>query len=178
MTLRQVSWGPLSRRILFSWTMFVILMVGLIACQSGAPAGPQIQADDAWSRPAVAMGEMGAGSDSESAGMGHAKAGTGAVYMRLVNSGREADRLTGAQTDVAETVEIHETKLEGDVMRMQMLPNGLEIPGEGEVLLKPGGYHVMLIGLTRDLNEGDRITVVLEFEQSGSISIEAEVRQP
>jgi copper(I)-binding protein len=98
--------------------------------------------------------------------------------MKLVNEGREADRLTGAQTDVAEVAEIHETRIEGDVMKMQLLPNGLEIPAEGEVLLKPGGYHVMLIGIKQDLNIGDMITVVLEFEKSGRMTVEAPVKQP
>ena len=74
-------------------------------------------------------------------------AGTGAVFMLLVNEGGEADRLVGGKTDVAKVVEIHETVMEGDVMKMQMLPDGLEVPARGEVLLKPGSYHVMLIDL-------------------------------
>ena len=110
--------------------------------------------------------------------MDHAKSGTGAVYMKLVNAGQEADRLVSAHTDVAEVVEIHETRMEGDVMMMQMLPDGLEIPAQGEVELKPGGYHVMLIGLKRDLKEGDQFTLVLEFEKSGTMTVEPKVRQP
>jgi copper(I)-binding protein len=108
----------------------------------------------------------------------HGMGATSAVYMKLVNEGREADRLIGAQTDVAEVVEIHETQAEGDVMKMQHLPNGLEIPAEGEVELQPGGYHVMLIDLKRDLKEGDEISVVLEFEKSGKKTVQAVVRQP
>jgi copper(I)-binding protein len=98
--------------------------------------------------------------------------------MMLVNEGREAERLVRAHTEVTEVAEIHETRMEGEVMKMQLLPDGIEIPAGGEVELKPGGYHIMLIGLKRDLNEGDRFTLVLEFEKSGRLTVEVPVRQP
>jgi copper(I)-binding protein len=79
---------------------------------------------------------------------------------------------------VAKVVEIHETRMEGDVMKMQMLPDGLEVPARGEVQLRPGGYHVMLIGLQRDLEVGDRFAVELLFDKSESLVVEPEVRQP
>jgi copper(I)-binding protein len=59
-----------------------------------------------------------------------------------------------------------------------MLANGLEVPAKGEVLLKPGGYHVMLIGMTRDLQVGDTFSLDLQFEKSGTITVEPEVREP
>jgi copper(I)-binding protein len=158
--------------------ILALLAGALVACGSSAPAGPKIRADDVWSRPGVAMGEMSGESSGEGMEMGHAQSGTGAVYMKLVNEGQEADRLVGAQTDVTEVVEIHESKMEGDVMKMQRLPDGLEIPAEGEVELKPGGYHVMLIGLKQDLNVGDEFSLVLEFEKSGTMSVNVQVRQP
>jgi len=105
-------------------------------------------------------------------------AGTGAVFMLLKNTGSEADRLIGGQTEVADVVEIHETVMEGEVMRMQMLANGLQVPAKGEVLLKPGGYHVMLIGMQRDLVVGDTFTLELQFETRGSLIVEPEVREP
>jgi copper(I)-binding protein len=148
----------------------------LVVCGSEAPAGPDVRADDVWSRPVVAMGEMSGGSDE--GGMGHAKSGTGAVFMKLVNKGRVADRLTGGKTDVAEVVEIHETKMEGDVMKMHHLPDGLEIPAQAEVILTPGGYHLMLIGVTRDLNIGDEFQLSLEFEKSEMMTVEVVVREP
>jgi hypothetical protein len=123
----------------------------------------------------MAVGEMETGESAEG-GMG--MAGTGAVFMLLVNDGAEADRLLGGSTDVAEVVEIHETTMEGEVMKMRMLPDGLEIPAKGEVLLKPGGYHVMLIGMKQDLKPGDPFTVDLEFEKSGTVTVEPEVRNP
>jgi copper(I)-binding protein len=151
----------------------VLILVGLLA-GCGSPAGPKIRAEDVWSRPAMAMKE--AGGQSEGQGdMG--MAGTGAVFMLLVNEGSEADRLIGGKTDVAKVVEIHETVMENDVMKMQMLSGGLEIPAKGEVLLKPGSYHVMLIGMQRDLKPGDTFTLELEFERSGTLTLEPEVRE-
>ena len=98
--------------------------------------------------------------------------------MRLVNKGAEGDRLTGGTTDVAQAVEIHETVVENDVMKMQMLAGGLEVPAKGEVLLKPGGYHIMLIGMRRNLEVGDTFTLELQFEKSGPITVNPEVREP
>lgn len=54
----------------------------------------------------------------------------------------------------------------------------LEVPAKGQVELKPGGYHVMLIGVKRDLKVGDKFSLELQFEKSGAITVEAEVKQP
>ncbi len=148
----------------------LLLAAALAAC--GAPAGPSIQAEEVWARPAMAAAEGGG-----MAGEGMGMAGTGAVFMRLKNEGKEADRLIGGSTDVAKVVEIHETVMEGDVMKMQMLADGLEIPAGGEVLLQPGSYHVMLIGMERDLKAGDTFTLELQFEKSGTMALEVSVRE-
>jgi periplasmic copper chaperone A len=152
-------------------TIVVLLLVGTLAA-CGTPSGPSIRVEDIWARPAMAMPDS-AQASGEGMGMG----GTGAIFMRLVNKGKEPDRLIGGKTDVAQAVEIHETVMEGDVMKMQMLANGLEIPAGGQVLLAPGSYHVMLIGMQRDLNVGDKISVELQFEKSGTLTVEAEVRE-
>jgi copper(I)-binding protein len=136
-----------------------LLLAVLVLGACGGPAGPAIEARDVWARPAIAGGTAG-------------------VFLRLVNGGGEADRLLGGSTDVADVVEIHETVMEGDVMRMQMLSGGLEIPAGGEVVLQPGSYHLMLIGLQRDLAVGDELELALAFEQSGTLTVEAQVRQP
>ena len=67
--------------------------------------------------------------------------------------------------------------LENEVMQMRMLPDGLEVPAGGEVLLKPGGYHIMLIGMKRNLEVGDTFELELEFESSGRLTVEPEVRE-
>ena len=155
------------------------LLLGGMLAACGAPPGPKVRADDAWARPAMAVGEMGTGESGEGGReRGGGMAGTGAVFLLLVNDGGEADRLVGGKTDAAEVVEIHETVMEGEVMKMRMLPDGLQVPAKGEVLLKPGGYHVMLIGMKQDLKVGDQFTVELQFEKSGTITVEPEVREP
>jgi copper(I)-binding protein len=161
----------------FSILALVVLMLsgGLVAC--GTPPGPSIEVKDVWARPAMTMKES-SGSSGEGVKMGKPMPGTGAVFMLLKNVGGEPDRLTGGQTDVAEVVEIHETVMEGEVMKMQMLPDGLEVPAKEEVMLKPGSYHVMLIGIKRDLKVGDTFSIDLQFEDSGTIRVEPEVREP
>lgn len=151
--------------------LFAFLLIGMLA--ACAPASPELQVEDVWARPGKAMEGM-----SDESGEGDMPMVTSAVFMKLVNKGRQPDRLVSAQADVAKTVEIHETRMEDEVMKMVHLPDGLEIPAKGEVVLKPGSYHVMLIGLTGELNVGDRFPVVLTFEESGTMTVEAEVRQP
>lgn len=159
----------------------LLTMASLFLAGCGAPAGPSIEVQEVWARPAMAMMEssegMGTGMD-EGQETSQPMAGTGAVFMRLVNKGAEGDRLTGGTTDVAQAVEIHETVVENDVMKMQMLAGGLEVPAKGEVLLKPGGYHIMLIGMRRNLEVGDTFTLELQFEKSGPITVNPEVREP
>jgi copper(I)-binding protein len=97
--------------------------------------------------------------------------GTSAAYLTITNSGDEADRLIGGSTDVAQTVEIHDMKLENDVMSMFELPDGLEIPAGETVELMPQSLHVMLIDLTQDLNPGDMVELTLEFEHAGEVTL-------
>ena len=99
----------------------------------------------------------------------------GAVYMTLKNDGQSDDILVGAKTDAAKTVELHETKMdENDVMRMQPVPN-IPIPAGGSVTLQPGGLHVMLIDMQKELAPGDKISLTLTFEKAGPMTVEAEV---
>ncbi|MCZ7569458.1 MAG: SCO family protein [Ardenticatenaceae bacterium] len=97
-----------------------------------------------------------------------------AAFLTIVNTGDQADALTSTQSEVAETVEIHATQMEGDVMRMRPIAR-LEVPAGGQVQAAPGGLHFMLIGLTRSLEVGERIPLVLHFERGGDVVVEAEV---
>jgi len=96
-------------------------------------------------------------------------------YMTIHNNGTEADRLLSGEAAFAERVEIHEMSMEGEVMKMRQLTDGLEIPAGGEVVLKSGGYHIMFIGLEQQINEGDKYTVTLVFEKAGSVEVEFNV---
>jgi periplasmic copper chaperone A len=101
---------------------------------------------------------------------------TGAVYMTLDNKSGTADRLTGASSDVADKLQIHEMKVENGVMQMREVPDGLPIPVGGSVVLKPGSYHVMLIGLKKPLTAGEKIALTLTFEKAGNISVTVPVQ--
>jgi periplasmic copper chaperone A len=91
-------------------------------------------------------------------------ASVGGGYMRIVNNTAKPVRLLGAETAVAEKVEIHAMSMAGGVMRMRPLEGGLEVPAGGEVALEPSGMHLMLIGLKRPLVEGEAIAMTLVFD--------------
>jgi hypothetical protein len=88
------------------------------------------------------------------------QSGTGAYMTLAAPSGA---RLTGISTPVAALAEVHEMKMEGDVMRMRAVTGGLELPPRQPVELKPGGYHVMLMDLKKALVVGETVPLTLEF---------------
>ncbi|UHD47109.1 copper chaperone PCu(A)C [Aureimonas altamirensis] len=102
-------------------------------------------------------------------------ANVGAGYMTIQNKGPEADRLVGASTPAAQTVEIHFMEMANGVMKMRAVPEGLEIPAGGEAALAPGGYHFMLVGLEKPLTEGEKVPLELQFEKAGTVSVELAV---
>lgn len=102
--------------------------------------------------------------------------GTGGMFMTIANGAGAADRLTGGSSPAAQTVEIHETIDDNGVMKMRPVPGGFEIPAGGKLELKPGGKHVMLIGLTAPLAEGQEIEITLNFEKAGPVTIKAPVK--
>lgn len=97
--------------------------------------------------------------------------GTGAVFMEIANNGSESDVLVAGATDVADIVEIHMMEFKDDVMIMSELEDGLEIPAGESIQLESGGYHVMLINLTRDLNRGDSFELKLTFREAGDVNV-------
>jgi hypothetical protein len=121
-----------------------------------------------WSRSAAQQGAM---RGTPHAGTPMAMGGIGAAYLRIENTGAAMDRLVSAASAVAETVEIHEMRQQGDVMMMAPLANGIEIAAGETVTLEPGGYHIMLIGLTRDLKAGEDFELTLTFEHAGEITL-------
>ena len=122
-----------------------------------------------WVRAATMKSDMGEG-------MHGGGAVTGA-FMLLKNTTAEADMLLSAESDVAAEVQIHETSMSNGVMSMSEV-FGVEIPAGGQAELKPGGYHVMLIGLNQDLEAGQMVTLRLVFQNAGEVVIQAEVRNP
>ena len=100
-----------------------------------------------------------------------------AGYMTITNHGSEADRLVGGSAAFAARVEVHDMKLDGDVMKMHKLNGGLEIPAGGSVTLKPGGLHIMFMKLTERMHAGDKHAVTLVFEKAGTVELELPVKQ-
>lgn len=105
-----------------------------------------------------------------------AAARSGAAFMVIENHQDIDDRLIEVRSDVAERVELH-THLQDaqGVMRMIEVKDGFPIPAGGEHALARGGDHVMFLGLTRPLNDGDMVAVTLVFETSGELVVEIPV---
>ncbi|MBN9261696.1 MAG: copper chaperone PCu(A)C, partial [Hyphomicrobium sp.] len=102
-----------------------------------------------------------------------AGAKVGAGYVSIRNSGKVADRLVAASTDVAGKTEIHEVAVDAQgVMRMRALAKGLPIPAGATVALKPSAYHLMFMDLKRPLKVGDTFSGVLTFEKGGKVKVE------
>ncbi len=100
---------------------------------------------------------------------------TGAAYLTLTNNGTEEVRLSALSGAIAERIEIHETTVVDGVARMRPHAEGLAVPPGATVTLAPGGMHIMLVGLTAPLVEGDRVPIVLSFDQAGEIEVELAV---
>jgi hypothetical protein len=93
-------------------------------------------------------------------------------YMTITNTGSAPDRLVGGSTSGAGKFEIHEMSMDGGVMKMRPLANGLEIkPGE-TVELKPGSCHLMFVGVTRPFEQGKPVKGTLQFEKAGTVEVE------
>lgn len=96
-------------------------------------------------------------------------------YLTITNNGSQSDRLTGGSADFAGKLEVHEMKMENDVMKMRQLKDGIEIPAGGSIELKPGGYHIMFMKLAEQLKEGESRKAVLEFDKAGSVTVDFDV---
>ena len=147
-------------------------MIALVAGCTGSAASPSappsrgagITVTDAWARSSSAM------------------ASAGAAYATITNAGTAADALIGASSPAAASVEVHETIAMGSpgasgggMMGMQPVAR-VEIPAGGSLQLKPRSYHVMLIGLVKDLVPGATIDLTLRFEKAGEVTVTAPVR--
>jgi len=93
-------------------------------------------------------------------------------YLKITNTGTAPDRLVGGSADGAKRFEIHEMKMDGGVMKMRELKDGLEIPPGATVELKPGSYHIMMMNLSRPLAKGDKVKGSLAFEKAGKVDVE------
>lgn len=137
-----------------------LIAVSAVALASAAHAAPaaKVVATDAWCRPTVA-GAMAAG-----------------CYVTLTAKGE--DRLVSVESPVAGRGEIHTMSMDGGVMRMRKLPDGLALPAGKAVALKPGADHIMLISPKGPLKEGAKVAMTLKFKSAAPLTIEAVVKTP
>ncbi len=105
-----------------------------------------------------------------------AGAPTAAGYLTLTNRGKTADRLLGVDVAEATKVEIHHMIMDGAIMRMRPVPDGIVVPPGQTVTLAPGGYHLMLIGPKRAFKVGEHLQGVLRFEHAGLVKIDFPVQ--
>lgn len=99
----------------------------------------------------------------------------GGGYFKLQNKGKADDKLLAVSADVSETVELHTMIMDGDVARMREV-SGIDVPAGKTVELKPGGLHVMFMGLKAPLKVGAQFPATLKFEKAGSVMIEFQVQ--
>jgi periplasmic copper chaperone A len=133
------------------WIATVVLLL-LTGC---AWAG-DITVSDVWARASVGHG------------------GSGAVFMTLVNGGKQSDKLVSASTPVAKMAHLHNHVEEQGVMTMRMV-DSITLDAGQKIALKPGGYHLMLMDLVAPLKEGDSFPVTLIFEKAGAITVTASI---
>lgn len=147
-----------------------LLLAASVLLAACAGAGPAIGISGAWARPPLAEG------------------GPAAAYLVVENRGPAADALLGASSPIAGSVEVHETfelgagdpaasdgAMGGGMMGMRPVDR-LEIPAGGRVELRPGGHHLMLVGLRGPLAPGSSIELTLRFERAGDVTVSVPVR--
>jgi copper(I)-binding protein len=138
--------------------ILALSLCGVIACwpfaARAADAGLTIE--NPWARPA-AIGQMGV------------------IYLTVKDTGAP-DRLVGVETPVADEAQLHESKMAGNVMEMRPIQAAPVAAGQ-PLVLAPGGYHIMLMGLKQPLKVGDTVPVTLVFEKAGSVSATATVQR-
>jgi copper(I)-binding protein len=152
-------------------TIAIVTLLGslILGADPGRAQGGAIHLDAPWAR-AVSAG----GHDAKAGHPGGMKA-NGAVYIKVSNHGSTPDAIVSASSNVAETVELHEVVNDAGVMRMRPVPR-IEVPAGAAIELKPGGYHIMLLGLRHDLRPGDGVRVTISLEKAGPMTVEAQVR--
>ncbi|MDQ1120066.1 MULTISPECIES: copper chaperone PCu(A)C [Pseudoxanthomonas] len=132
-------------------------MLLLSALAQAATPGSGIQVRAAWTRATPPQAPSAAG------------------YLTLVNSGAQADRLVSVSSPAATRVELHESRMDGGVMRMRRL-EGLDLPAGATVALAPSGTHLMLIGPRQPLVAGQTIELVLRFAHAPAQTVRLQVR--
>jgi len=102
---------------------------------------------------------------------------SGAAYLSIKNTGKEADTLLAASTPRSDKAELHVHINDNGVMRMREVSGGVTVAAGSEVKFAPGGYHIMLMGLKQPLKAGERFPLTLKFAKAGTITVEVLVEK-
>ena len=137
--------------------LLVLLAIAMLPVRAMPAQATSVKVTDAWVR------EMAAGRTVT------------AVFLELTNAGAAERRLVRGATTAADTLELHEMKRDGGMMRMSPVPQ-ISIPAGETVSLRPGGLHLMLFGVKRPLAAGDTIRVTLTFDDGSTLEVPAAVR--
>lgn len=121
--------------------------------------GKGVMIIDPWSRPAPPV------------------AVNGAAYVSFHNMGPEQDRLISARSNIADRIEIHDHIMENGLVKMRHIEDGISLKSGEKIELKPGGMHLMLLGLQEPLVEGASFQIILQFEQAGEKLIDVPIRE-
>lgn len=131
---------------------FLFAALVLTACSA---AKKEIEVHNAWVRPT-------------------AQGSNAAVYFTIHNHTDMDDELTGASATVADSVEIHESKMENDVMQMSMVPS-VPLAADEEITFKPGGLHIMLVNVNQELVLGEHIGIILQFKNHEDVVVNVHI---
>src|SRR5262249_49497529 len=99
----------------------------------------------------------------------------GGSYLTIENKGTAADKLIGASSDAAGSVQGQQMGMNGGTMKMRPVEGGLTIDPGKTVKLAPGGHHLMMMDLKSPLKQGDKLAVTLEFEKAGKVQVSFDV---
>ncbi|MEN3952386.1 copper chaperone PCu(A)C [Iodidimonas sp. SYSU 1G8] len=138
-------------------TLFLLACAVSTACARDYKAG-SLTIQNPWSRATPDGAKVGAG------------------YLTIVNTGSEDRLLAATAPAVSDRVEVHEGGMRDGVMTMRHLPDGLLVPAEGTMTLKPGSFHIMFMDLKRPLKPGESFAGVLRFEKAGKVEVRFEVQ--
>lgn len=143
----------------------LLLTFALVACEAEDPAVPAAEAPAA--APTVADPYASPAPEN----------GTAGAFL-TVRGGAEPDTLVAVRSADVAQIELHRTETEAGLRTMREVEGGLPVPARGSVELRPGSYHLMLIGLRRDLAPGDTLDAEVEFARAGAVPVRVPVRSP
>ena len=135
----------------------MIVLMGL--CATAVWAGTQLQAESGWVR-AVPPGQQ-----------------VTAAFVSIKNPTAQRCAIISAQSSAAEKIELHRHIHSDGMMRMRPVPS-VPLPAMGQVEFAPGGYHMMMFGVDREINHSDKVVIVLHTDHCGQVRVEAQVRMP